>query len=261
MSSPRLKPSVRSALILVVLYAAAVVAVAASSSTNYNDWFDSAHNTWRTPVPMLYVGWVAILGFLAYAKWGMTVFRDTQRLPMPRVLWIPVIVMVVGIVLRFIGEPWGDVSGSFFLAVLLVGIGVGFAEETVFRGVLLRGLRDGVRPEYQVAFLSSGIFGLFHLTNILFGGPVLSTLGQVVLAGLSGVTFYLVRRGTGALVPAMVMHGLFDMSLFLQGGGTPDNAISAIGYAVVIVSYALGVWALLWLRKHDRETVMTPVEG
>ena len=55
-----------------------------------------------------------------------------------------------------------------------------------------------------------------HSLNALLGAPVLNTAEQMILAGLHGSAFYVLRRVTGSLVWAMALHGLWDLSIFLD---------------------------------------------
>ena len=110
------------------------------------------------------------------------------------------------VVVRLVGLDWADVPGVL----------VGLAEELVFRGIVLRCLRTGNRPESSAALWTALGFGLFHLPNI-FMGTGLSGLSQIVLAAISGYALYLFRRWQGALWMAMVAHGTWDISAFLAG--------------------------------------------
>ena len=49
---------------------------------------------------------------------------------------------------------------------------VGFCEEVLFRGILLRSLSNGTRAEAWCVLWSSVIFGLFHLSNVIYVCPI-----------------------------------------------------------------------------------------
>ena len=63
-------------------------------------------------------------------------------------------------------------------------------------------------------FLISALFGMSHLINIARGANRAATIGQVFTAFLAGTVFYILRRTTGSLVWAMLLHGLWDFSVF-----------------------------------------------
>ncbi len=102
----------------------------------------------------------------------------------------------------------------------------------------------GFRAAYsepKVWFLSSLLFGLLHLPNWGFGaGPVAA--GQVLLAFSTGTTLYLTRRLTGSLVPAMLLHGLWDFAAFIGKGGGGISALFTMANAVLAIVL---VWVLL----------------
>ena len=84
---------------------------------------------------------------------------------------------------------------------------VGFSEELTSRGLVLTSFRSQL-SEGWTWFLSSALFGLMHLVNVLLGAPLLNSLAQAGLAFASGTAFYIVRRVTGSLIWAMILHGL-----------------------------------------------------
>ncbi len=116
---------------------------------------------------------------------------------------------------RLVGIEWALVPGRLLLAIVAAGVLVGFAEEMMFRGIFLRGMRTGGRSESRAMLWTTLAFGALHLPNVFLGTGV-AGLAQVPLAALTGVTLYLFRRGFAAIVPAMVAHGLWDISAFLD---------------------------------------------
>lgn len=85
---------------------------------------------------------------------------------------------------------------------------MGFCAETLFRGILLRGMRADGRTEAIVAIGTSLVFGLFHLTNIITGSPVPAVLNQVLLATMTGAILYVIIPLLGLVV--LVTVGIRD---------------------------------------------------
>ncbi|MDC7122666.1 CPBP family intramembrane metalloprotease [Cellulomonas fimi] len=196
-----------------VVYVAIVIGLMRASGVGYEHFFDSADSTLRSAVLPLAAGAVWLTVFVVWARWDH-VWRDARRLPTGWLLWSLPVVMTVTAVLHLLGVDWGAFDPGHVLAVLLASVLVGFAEETLFRGVVLRALRQGRRSEAAAALWTTLWFGAFHLTNLLLDEP--GAVIQVVFAALSGLGFYLVRRGTGTIVAAMALHGLWDFSTFLS---------------------------------------------
>ncbi|MGO8609482.1 lysostaphin resistance A-like protein, partial [Rhizobium johnstonii] len=84
------------------------------------------------------------------------------------------------------------------------------------RGLVLTAFRSRL-SEGWVWFLTSALFGLMHLGNALLGAPLAGSLAQAALAFASGTAFYILRRVTGSLIWAMLLHGLWDVSVFAVG--------------------------------------------
>jgi membrane protease YdiL (CAAX protease family) len=122
--------------------------------------------------------------------------------------------------------------------------GVGFAEEIVFRGYLLVGARARF-TEVGAWFATSALFALIHGLNILTGQNVGTTVQQIVLAFIMGSGLYLIRRVSGLLAAAMVIHGLWDFASFIGAGRGEDTggipgtiAAAPFTWGAVIVTVA-----------------------
>ena len=155
-AGPRIAPSVPLALGLIVAYSVVFTVVAASSGIPYAEWFATGASAFRTAVLPLICGAVLIVAFLVWARWDF-VFRDPERVPMRPVYWVAVAVFVLGILLHLVFVNWGRLTPGLVLAILAAGVLVGFCEETLFRGVLLRSLRNGTRSEALCLVLSSAV--------------------------------------------------------------------------------------------------------
>ncbi|PWH06067.1 CPBP family intramembrane metalloprotease domain-containing protein [Brachybacterium endophyticum] len=78
------------------------------------------------------------------------------------------------------------------LVPLALGVGAGFVEEILFRGILVR-IFDAWLGSWAALALTSVLFGLMHLTNQ--GASLTSALGLVIEAGvLLGAAYLLTRR-------------------------------------------------------------------
>jgi membrane protease YdiL (CAAX protease family) len=70
-----------------------------------------------------------------------------------------------------------------------------------------------------------------HGANILLGAPVQGTVSQVVTAAIQGSGFYILRRYFGTLVVAMLLHGFWDMAIFVNASsGAPVTVFSLLPY-------------------------------
>ena len=250
----RIAPSIPVAAAVFVAYAAVFTAISSTSGIPYADWFANGENALRTAVFPLIGGSLVLIAFLLWARWDF-VFKDPERLPMYGVLWVPVSIFAVGIVVHFAIADWSSATSGLLLAILAAGVMVGFAEETLFRGIILRSLRTNLRPEAWVMLILSLWFGFFHLTNLFNGSPIGAVLFQCVQASAAGVVLYAFRRVRGLLVAGMIAHGLSDMSLFVPGASW---SLSAINLPIQMLVFVTAIIAAFVILRRDRKITVAP---
>lgn len=167
------------------------------------------------------LGWWRAVGYTDPAEW-----RDTAWLAVPALLTL--LPLVTGI------RP----LEAGVLPLLVAGYALtGFAEETMFRGVLVR-LLQGRSPS-GIAAITAILFGLVHLSNILIRGNPPVIFAQAVGAAAFGFGYAAIRQRTNSVVPLIATHMLTD--LFLQLGRLP-----LIPVAVVqdVILFGAGLWLL-----------------
>ena len=251
----RARPSIAVAIALMIAYWIVSTAIQASAGIPYADWFKTGANAWRVGVASLAACTVLLVACVAMLRWDH-LWRDPVKLPttplMTTCLWL----WWAAIATRLVGVKWGEIPMDLLVPVVASGILVGFAEETLFRGFFLRGLREGGRPESSAAIWTAVAFGLFHLPNVFMGTGLIG-LVQIVLAGLSGLLLYLFRRRYQSIVPAMVAHGTWDISTFLAGGyATEWLNIANIAMQLVFVGLAIAV--IVSIRRNVKSLVAIP---
>jgi membrane protease YdiL (CAAX protease family) len=196
--------------------------------------------------PMVAAVWItAILclvagAIVAAAGWwrlvGFTLPRDWRN---PALLILPAAITLLPLAMGL--KP----VDSGLLGFLVLGyVLTGFAEETMFRGVIPLLLR-GRRP-WQMAAIASVLFGLAHLGNILIRGEPAVIASQAVGAACFGFGYVAVRMRTNTIVPLIATHLLTD--LFLQLGNLPLIPV-AVAQDVILLGY--GIWLLRGLPAED----------
>jgi membrane protease YdiL (CAAX protease family) len=152
------------------------------------------------------LGWWKNIGFTALNRGGL------------KFLIVPVayILLLLGsVMISNHNASWLLAAGSpqQLLALVLVMLGIGFTEETMFRGILFYGL--STRFSMLVAvILSALLFGIFHYENMLLGASLPDTTYQVMHAAAAGFMYVALRLRIGAIWPVMLFHGLWDFCLF-----------------------------------------------
>lgn len=221
----------------------------------YQDWFKSAGNALHTAVIPLAAGSALLVAFVWYSHWNY-LWRDPVRLKTTAVMKAAMILWGVVIAVRLVGIRWSEVPPDLLATILATGIGVGFAEETLFRGFFLRGMREGGRSEATAAIWTSVCFGLFHLPNLFLGMGLFGVV-QLVLAALSGILLYVFRRQWGYLWPAMIAHGTWDISTFLAVGYS-SAWLSTLALPMMGVSVLMSILVYISILSNDRRIITRP---
>ncbi len=186
------------------------------------------------------LGWWKIIGFRRIEAGGLKFL-----IPI-----FSIILIILALSFSFDkSDAWflGFTSPLQFLAVLGVMLLLGFVEEGIFRGVLFYGLSQKLSPLMTV-FLSAFIFGLFHFVNILTGEPVVATFYQVIHAFAMGFLYAALRLRVKAIWPLMILHGLWDFSLFISqstvqlGVATPDDIPVTAGLSIAVPALLYGLF-------------------
>lgn len=216
------------AILLYLGYLAIFLTIWAVNSVDYLRIGENAETTklWYA-LPTL-SGCAFLVAAISVLGWWRIVLFDPSRSG-PAWLWILPAVMAAIILNNFIGMPSGRLSAELLLWSALGAVGVGFGEEMITRGSMIAGLRSRF-SEGRVWLISTLLFSAMHVPNVIFGLPMEAMPVQVLLTFIMGSGLYVIRRMSGTLILPMLLHGLWDSSLFLNvaTGGKP----SAIQFAV-----------------------------
>ncbi|MGO4146354.1 lysostaphin resistance A-like protein [Paenarthrobacter sp. YAF11_1] len=249
----RITPRVWIGLAIYVGYVLVIYVVSKLSGVSYTDIGTSAEFTWRGAVLDLAVGAVLLAITTWLLGWWKPALFERKRSHHKWPIFVPALMLVVA-VMNLSNTDWSKFDASFLLSLLALGIAVGFCEELMSRGLLLTAFRSHL-SEVWVWLLTSLLFGAMHLINAALGAPITNTLGQVVLAAMTGTSFYIVRRVTGSLIWAMALHGIWDIAAFSVGFAPIGTAWAAyltpvIGILAVVVVY--------WVIKGTDEKPIRP---
>lgn len=244
----RVTPRLWIGLAIYVGYVLVIYVVSKLSGVPYTDIGTSAEFTWRGAVLDLAVGAVLLAITTWLLGWWKPALFERKRSHHKWPIFVPVLMLILAVVNLF-NTDWSQFDASFLLSLLALGIAVGFCEELMSRGLLLTAFRSRL-PEVWVWLLTSLLFGGMHLINAALGAPLMNTLGQVVLAAMTGTSFYIVRRVTGSLIWAMALHGIWDISAFSVGFAPLGAAWAAFLVPVIGI---LAVTVVHWVIKGTDE--------
>jgi uncharacterized protein len=211
------------------------------------------------PVQMEFLAEMAmtlmVIGLLVLLNgWGRVGFRALRSVKDLRLYWIPVVplIPVLGAVVAGMSRMHPrDIALLLALACL-----IGFVEEVSFRGLILQALAS--RGVWRAAVISSILFGLMHLQNLLFGADLVATVLQIAYATAMGFGFASVTLRTGSIWPLVAIHALIDFAGFVTSGGTVIDSLTGTDvavYALYIVAFTgYGVFNMRAMKR-SRENI------
>lgn len=159
-------------------------------------------------------------------------------------MWLAVVLVLIPIILRLVGTNWSAYSVSVVLALLFVGLCVGFAEELLTRGLVVSMLRKGGHGERLVLVVSALLFALLHVGNALSGQAFATVAITVVYTFGFGAMMYLSLRITGRLVWVILLHAATDPITILATGGI--DAHSDTGSTSSLIAFA-GLFNIVYI--------------
>ena len=207
----------------------------------------------------LAIGAVVLIAFVASLHWFPALFAR-QPIGGRWWMWLAPVAVVAAIVLRLLGIDYASYAAGVVAVTFLSGLLVGFVEEILTRGIAVKMLRDAGKSEWVVMVVSSLIFGLLHASNILGGQEVLTVALTVVFAFGFGICMYLTLRVTGNLIWPMLIHGLYDPTLFLSTGGIdvahsgPQSELLTLAGPSNVIFILIAVVGLIFVRGRVQPT-------
>jgi membrane protease YdiL (CAAX protease family) len=149
-------------------------------------------------------------------------------------IYAPALVLVIGNLIVNIRLGVAVDTVSAVLNILLLGLLSGFAEETIFRGLMLRAFLP--RGAWTAVLASTAFFGFSHALNALGGisSPLYAGV-QIAYALAIGFCFAAMALKGGLIWPLVICHGLGNFAAFLSTGTAGGESVTSL---MIIVSAA-----------------------
>lgn len=213
----KLNPSLFNALIVVVIYAVFLVMIESWIGVPYTEFSKSTMNMLYGVLIPIALGSVFLTIFALWSGWWNDIWRDKYHIKDHGWMHIFLVLFIVAISMNFLVGHISSLSINYILVTLIATILVGYSEELLTRGLLICGARASGYSEVKVFYIVMIVFGFIHGINFINGQPLGLTIQQMIMAGLLGGVFYTIYRKSGYLIVPMIVHALWDFSLFTQG--------------------------------------------
>lgn len=200
--------------------------------------FTQLSNNWLYGSASLLLSVVAAILLSKLGWWNVVGFRAPNQ---PRDLWYFMLPLLPALITLIVGIEVTSLVllAEFFVITLLIG----FAEEAIFRGLMLHALKS--HGFWRAAMITALLFGLSHALNALGGKSMEETAAQIFYAVAFGFAFAALVLKKGILWPLVIVHFLIDFASFLQ---RPDfsiapawNVLLVVGLALLFATYGLFV--------------------
>ncbi|MEO3945897.1 CPBP family intramembrane glutamic endopeptidase [Gorillibacterium sp. CAU 1737] len=206
-----------------------------------------SEKTDQSPVPYAFapiaVGLAVYL--LSGGRWRRYGFRSMAGVSRRElVFYLPLVVDVLVVLTNGIVNGFQSMSPAKLGSLLLLALLVAFVEETIYRGLMVNLLL--VKGARTAVLVSSLLFSLTHLMNLVGGQDLIATLLQLFYALLVGLTLSLLFIKHGSLLPLMAFHFLHNFSQFLVS----ESASVVFDSLVVAALLFSTVWLIRDIRRN-----------
>ncbi|MGO4698524.1 lysostaphin resistance A-like protein [Paenibacillus sp. 2TAB26] len=200
-----------------------------------------------------FLGFIPIALFLVIymtlkKRWSTFYFSGVSKLTKQQWLeYLPLLLVLI--VLLIANKGFQPASFSFFAYMLLSQLFlVGFVEETLFRGMMLRILMP--KGKMTAVIVSSALFGVTHALQALGGQSIEDTLLQIGYAFIVGFVLAMLVVRNRAILLTILFHGLHNFLNFT--GNDPDTHL--YDYLVIAILAVQLIWLLSSSKKNSINT-------
>ena len=122
---------------------------------------------------------------------------------------------------------------------------VGYVEEMIFRGFLLRAMLAG-NTSAAAIIVSALTFGVGHIINLFTGHGSFETIMQILFAVSLGFLFTMVCYKSGSIIPCIIAHSVIDvLSRFAT-----DNEL--FDWIYIIATIVVSIVYCIYLSRLDQ---------
>lgn len=181
--------------------------------------------------------------------WKETGFTAPSQWKNMRFIIVPLVLLVAPTL--FLQPQFPPLDRAVILVI--VTLLIGFQEEAIFRGVLLRTFMP--RGALQAVLISAALFGLIHVNSFLVGRDPMFVISQIVASFLGAIGLGALRIRTNTIVPLILLHALNDFLQFSATGGLEAGEVAPyIPILKIVISGLMALYGFYLLRGRRDDT-------
>lgn len=144
-------------------------------------------------------------------------------------------------------------SPDRIIVLIIVTLLIGFQEEAIFRGVLLRTFMP--RGTMQAVLISAAVFGIIHANSFLVGRDPLFVVSQIIASFLGAIGLGALRIRMNTIVPLVLLHALNDFLQFSATGGLEAREVELyLSILKIVIGGLMAIYGFYLLRGHKEDT-------
>lgn len=200
-------------------------------------------------VQMILVGFCLFImkKYYSYKEIGFNKLNKKQ------VLWLfPHSCLIIGILVMALsnGTIPEENGYSLIFTIILATLFVGIAEEIMFRGIVLHSFLEGNKI-FKPMIISAILFSLLHSVNIFAGVSITSMIMQLILTFIFGLFAAAVAIKLNNLIPLILYHFLWDMSLFVSDSLGISPSLGSFGVLISLILIII-LWTSLFITEKKK---------
>ena len=193
---------------------------------------------------------IFLLIVVAYKKWWQTTGMAMGNIaPNLRLLAFPAIIILIMIMMGFTS----GVATNVIVIILVNSLLVGVSEELMMRGILFHGI-SFTQSLMRTVVITAVLFGAMHAMNGFLTGNFSTAIMQAVMAIGFGVWIGALRVRLNSIFPVMLLHGLWDFSLFSMAQGE-SILVQTLPIVFSLALFIYGLWLLRGIKPTDMPIV------
>lgn len=138
-----------------------------------------------------------------------------EKLNIKEIKWfIPFAVLIIVLLIStIITAKWNEnINYILVIKTMIMTLFVGIAEETVFRGIILKTFCKPNNIKRGI-IISAIAFSMLHSVNILAGISIITMISQLIMTFLFGLAFACVAIKIRNIIPLIIYHWIWDFCI------------------------------------------------